>query len=174
MPGRKINTKADLIADINPAWKALNDALEHLSHRQKEKIKDAQQWSVKDHIVHLAAWENSVVYLLQGKPRYEGLGVEETTFLLGDEDVINAAIHRKNQDLTYRQAYDRLQEVHASLMAWIKKMDNPALLKPYRAYLPNEPGQGEGPPLITLIYGNTAYHYNEHLEWINDLLASSD
>jgi hypothetical protein len=171
MPGRKISTKSALVADIIPAWTALNDALERMSDRQKHELKDAHQWSVKDHLIHLAAWENSVVYLLQGQPRHEGLGVEEYTYSLGDEDVINAGIHKKNRDLTYQQAYDRLQAVHTQLMVLIKKMDNTALLKPYRAYLPDEPGEGEGPPVITLIYGNTAYHYHEHLEWINNLIA---
>jgi hypothetical protein len=173
MADRKINTKSALLADIIPAWTALNEALEHLSERQKNELKDAHQWSVKDHLVHLAAWENSVVYLLQGKPRHEGLGVEEYTYTLGDEDVINAAIHKKNQAMTYRQAVKRLRDVHAHLMAQIEQMDNTALLKPYRAYLPDEPGEGEGPPVIALIYGNTAYHYNEHLDWINALLEAN-
>ena len=172
MPARKVNTKAELIADIIPAWTALNEALKSLTVRQKTDLKDAHQWSVKDHLIHLAAWENSVVYLLQGNLRHEGLGVEAYTYELGDEDVINAAIHQHNQDLTYKQAYQRLTDVHARLMALIKKMDDAALLKPYRAYLPDEPGKGEGPPVITLIYGSTAYHYNEHLDWINDLIES--
>jgi hypothetical protein len=170
MADRKINTKAALVGDIIPAWTALNQTLEGLTDWQK-RAKDANGWSVKDHLVHLAAWENSVVYMLQGKPRHEGLGVEAYTYALGDEDVINAAIQKKNRNLSYRQAYEHLQEVHATLMWLVEGMSNAALLKPYRAYLPDEPSQGEGPPVINLIYGNTAYHFNEHLVWINDLIA---
>jgi hypothetical protein len=122
-------------------------------------------------MAHLAAWENSVVSMLQGRPRYEGLEVEAYTYALGDEDVINAAIQKKHTGLSFDQAYERLRAVHATLMGLIEAMSGPALLKPYREYLPDEASEGQGPPVISLIYGNTAYHFNEHLEWINELVA---
>jgi hypothetical protein len=170
MPERKINTKKALIADITQAWTALNQALEALTERQK-RAKDANGWSVKDHLTHLAAWENSVVSMLQGRPRHEGLEVEAYTYELGDEDVINAAIQKKNQGLSYDQAFERMQAVHATLMGLIEEMSSADLLEPYREYLPNEASEGQGPPVISVIYGNTAYHFNEHLEWINELVT---
>lgn len=171
MVKRKTNTKKVLVADIIPAWNDLNEALAKLSNHQKA-LKDAQGWSVKDHLVHLAAWENSVAYLLQGKPRHEGLGIEQYIYSLGDFDVMNDAIQKKNQTVTYRKAYGRLQEVHARLMALIDGMDDASLLKPYRAFLPDEPGEGEGPPVVNLIYSDTSSHFNEHLEWIKDLTSA--
>ena len=42
----------------------------------------------------------------------------------------------------------------------------------YAHFLPDEPGEGEGPPIIDKIYGNTTYHYREHLEWMQVQLGA--
>lgn len=57
-------TKAELATEIEAAWTRLNGALDRLNQAQMTDIRDAQGWAVKDHLVHMAAWERSVaVYL---------------------------------------------------------------------------------------------------------------
>ena len=75
-----IKTKAQLLAEMERDWKALQRALGKLTDAQMTRRLDAAGWNVKDHLVHLMAWERSVVFLLQGKPRHEGLAVSEEVY----------------------------------------------------------------------------------------------
>ena len=33
-----------------------------------------------------------------------------------------------------------------------------------------EDGEGEGPPVLYMLYGNTAEHFSEHRQWIDELV----
>jgi hypothetical protein len=77
MTERRATTNAERLTDLSQAWTALNAVLDQLTQVEKTGPKDAQGWTVKDHLAHLAAWERSVIFMLQGKPRHAGLGVEE-------------------------------------------------------------------------------------------------
>jgi len=173
MSERRVTTKEEMLADIERAWSHLNGALDRLTEEQMTTRQDAQGWTIKDHIVHMAAWERSVVFFLQGKPRHEGLGVDEAVYLEGTEDEINAAIQQQRQGLSLAEALNQLREVHEQLLKLLQPMTDADLLRPYRHYLPEEPGEGEGPPAINLVYGNTADHFAEHQGWIEEVAAEA-
>ena len=99
MPKPAVTAKAKLLADIERTWAALNAQLGRLSAEQMTVLKDHAGWTVKDHIVHIALWERSVVFYLQGKPRWAALGVDEDLFKSHDYDDANAAMQRQNRDL---------------------------------------------------------------------------
>lgn len=166
-------TKTELLAAIEREWEALQTAVSHLTPEQMTAIQDEQGWTVRDHLVHLAAWERSVLFMLHGQPRHEGLGVAESLYLSGDFEAINAAIWAQNQDVSLAVARRRLQAVHQQLLAAIAPLDDAALQKPYAYYLPQEPGGGDGPPAIDKIYSNTAHHFGEHLGWIQALVSGA-
>jgi hypothetical protein len=162
-------TKAELMKEIDSTWPQLNAALDRLTNEQMTNIRDAEGWAVKDHLTHLAAWERSMVYLFQGKPRHEGLGVDERLYLEGSEDEINAAIQQRSKDLTPAEARNQLRDAHERLMALLEPMSDEDLLKPYSHFLPVEPGQDDGSPIFFRVYGNTAGHFKLHLDWITAL-----
>jgi hypothetical protein len=166
-------TKAELLADSERNWTALNAALERLTEAQLTTIRDAQGWSVKDHIVHLTAWERSMVYLLRGQPRHLGLGVEEALYVTGDDDAINAAIEARHRDLPSAAALHAFRSVHAQLLTAIEPLSDTDLHERYRHYLPDSPGDDDGPVVFDLLYGNTAHHFAEHLGWIESLVGES-
>ncbi|HUP28153.1 MAG TPA: DinB family protein [Chloroflexia bacterium] len=163
-------TKSDLLGEIENTWPALNEALDQLSDEQMTGPKDAEGWAVKDHLSHMAAWERSMVYLLQGKPRHEGLGVPEDLYLNASEDEFNAAIQRKCNDQTAAEALTDLRDVHSQLMGLLEKMSDEDLRKPYRHFLPNEPGKADDAPILNRVHGNSAWHFREHLGWIQSLV----
>jgi hypothetical protein len=134
-------------------------------------IRDAQGWAVKDHLVHMAAWERSVVVFLQGKPRYEGLGVDEQMYRAGDEDAINAAIQGRWKDVTPAEALAGFREVHGQLLSLLEPRSDDDLYRPNSDYQVEDPEQPDERPLIGMIYGNTAHHFREHQEWIEHLVA---
>src|SRR5690349_16449116 len=108
MAERKMTTKAELLSDIERAWTALDAALKRLTESQMTTLKDEQGWTIKDHIIHLAAWERSVVYFLQGKPRHEGLGVDQAIYQKGDDDAINAVIQKQRSNTPLSEALAEL------------------------------------------------------------------
>jgi hypothetical protein len=169
MTERRVTTKAELLADTERAWTALQAALNHLTETQMITLKDAQDWSVKDHIVHLTAWERSVLFLLQSRPRHEALGVDEALYLRGDFDAINAAIQQQHKALPLAEALAQSRSVHAQMLAVLEKLTDADLHKTYRHYLPDEPGEGEGPLALDIVYSDTGDHFAEHLPWIEAL-----
>jgi uncharacterized protein (TIGR03083 family) len=168
----RVTTKAELLADTDRNWKTLSAFLDGLTDAQLSAISDAQGWTVKDHLIHLTAWERSAVYFLQGKPRHVGLGTDEATYLTGDDDVINAAIYERQKAMPLADALTQFRAVHQQLLKTLEPLTDADLQKPYHHYLPDEPGVGEGPQAINVVYGNSAYHFMEHLPWIEALVKS--
>jgi hypothetical protein len=121
-----------------------------------------------------------MVYLFQGKPRHEGLGIPEDVYLEkmhqeGGEDEINGAIQSRDKDLTPSQARAQLQDIHGELMRIVEPMSDEDLMKPYRHFLPNEPGRGDDDsPILYRVHGNTAGHFEEHLGWIEALAGKRE
>lgn len=171
MSERQVTAKAELLADIERAWVALNATLDQLTEVQMTTITDPQGWTVKDHIIHMAAWERSVVFFLQGQPRHAGLGVDEALYLNGSDDEINAAIFRQRKDLPLSAALTQFRDVHQQLLNLLQSLTDTDLRKPYRQYLPDEPGEGDGPLAINVIGSNSAEHFTEHLAWMEALVG---
>ncbi|WP_029215052.1 ClbS/DfsB family four-helix bundle protein [Kallotenue papyrolyticum] len=171
MAQQRITTKAELLAAIEQAWLALHATLDQLTDAELTTIKDAHGWTIKDHIIHMTAWERSVVCFLQGTPRHVGLGVSESVYIRGNEDDINALIYQQQKDRPISEALEQLRAVHDQLMTLIQPLTDGDLQKRYRDYLPDEPGEGDGPPAINVIYGNTAHHFTEHRRWIERLIG---
>ncbi len=137
------------------------------------EIRDAQGWAVQDHLVHLAAWERSVVVFLQGMPRHEGLGVDKQLFHSGDEDAVNAAIQGQRKDISLDEALNELRTVHGELLRLVAPLSDDDLYRANSDYQPEETGERDERPVIGMIYGNTANHYREHQEWIESLVSEA-
>lgn len=172
MSARPITTKAELLEAINANWQAINQAIDALSEVRMITIHDVQGWTVKDHIAHMAAWERSALFFLQGKPRHEGLGVSESLYLSEDADLINASIYQQQRTTSLATVIDNFREVHGQLLRALEPITDAELLLPYRHFLPDEPGEGDGPPGINVVYGNSAHHYQEHLAWMRALIEA--
>ncbi|HET6313876.1 MAG TPA: ClbS/DfsB family four-helix bundle protein [Chloroflexia bacterium] len=164
-------TKADLLNAIEGAWTNLNAALDRLTQEQMTETRDPQGWAVKDHLVHIAAWERSVVVFLQGRPRHEGLEVDEQVYARGDDDEINAAIQEKRKDVSLSEALDDMRTVHGQLLSLLEPMTDDDLYKANSDFQPNATGERDERPVAGMIYSNTANHFSEHQEWIESLVS---
>lgn len=162
-------TKEELLAEVASGWDGFNAAINRLAESQLTGAQDEQGWTVKDHLVHLAAWERSTISFLEGKPRHEGLGVEESLYAGDDVDAVNDAIYRQNKNLPLPQVMAMLQDTHQQLLAAIESLTDDNLQKPYHHFQPDQPNDGR--IAIQVIYDNTIEHYDEHLGWIEALLG---
>jgi hypothetical protein len=126
-------------------------------------------WAVKDHLVHVGAWEHSLLALIEGRDRLAGMGlhdpVEENT------DAVNDAVWKLHRNQTLEQALKYFRESHGQLIAALGKLSDADLEKPYSHYQPSEPDEKR--PVVGWVAGNTYEHYAEHIGWINQLLSES-
>jgi hypothetical protein len=161
-----------LVAEIERGWTALNGALDALPAERLSGPRDAAGWTATDHINHLAAWENSIVALLQSRPRHEVLGIDESLFLSRDFDVENDVIRQNMADLSADEARANLRAVHQALLAELAQLTDADLALPYRHYLPDEPRDDDGPTAEAMVRGDTIDHYGEHLAWIEEIIGN--
>ncbi len=154
---------------ISVAWMALEDALDGLVEQQFSEVRDAHGWAIKDHLMNLALWERSIAMLLLGKPRHETLGVSEDDYLTLGHDGINAIIFETYRDRTAAEVLATLRSQHQETLDILNRFTWDDILRPYSHYLPDEPGDDRGEPILYWIMGNTAGHYDEHRAWIEAL-----
>lgn len=161
--------KAVLIERIDNSWPLLQAALNQLSEEQLSSIKDPAGWAVKDHVMHMAAWERGVVFLLQGRPRHEGMWVDEAVYQSGSFETINVAVFERFANLPAKEALAALAQAHQEMMAVLEGLSDADLARPYGDYVPEEAGEEGGAPVINVVLADTADHFAEHLEWIEAL-----
>lgn len=167
-------TKAEILARMDASWDRLMQYVNACSPESLTGPTDPAGWTAKDHLAHLAAWERSMVYLLQGLPRHEGLGVEEAVYLEGGFDEINAVIQQASSDLPLEDVLALLASVHAQLRGIVEALPESELQQPYSHFLPDEPGRDDDQsPIILRISGNSDHHFDEHLPYIERIVATA-
>jgi hypothetical protein len=159
------------LASVDSAWQDLYSFLSALSPSQAS-LRDHVGWSVKDHVTHLAVWEDSVTVLFRGGRRHEALGIDESVFSAGAFDEINEAIKSRLEAIPLTQAMHQLDQGHSQLMARLSALSDADLMSTVRDTFPSAPRTDER-PLASLIWDNTGGHFVEHLEWMRELASKS-
>jgi hypothetical protein len=164
-----VTAQNSAVEQINKGWSELNALVDSLGPKGLTQA-GPDGWAVKDHLVHVAAWEHSLLALLDGRHRLSAMGVPGAT---GDTDAINAAVWSLHRHKTPEQALDYFRQTHALLMERLASMSDAELKLPYNHYQPNEPRDlDDDRPVADWVAGNTYEHYAEHLGWINQIIES--
>jgi hypothetical protein len=162
-------TKTELLNLIDGSWRKLNGIVDGLDEEQLTTLRDANNWTIKDHLAHVTAWEQSVLALLEGRDRNEAAGiVGATDDMTVDEE--NAIIQRRNVDRSLADVREAFQRSHRQVVAAIEALSDDDLLRSYAHYQPHVPDAPEE-PVVGWIIGNTYEHYDEHIGWIGDMIA---
>lgn len=144
-------------------WEDLQAYINTLTEEQLTQPTDAAGWTVKDHLIHLAVWEDGMIALLDHKPRYERMGVPKEVWNSDDVDVINDVIYQKHKDTPLAEVQATFQQVHDRLMAKIRTLTTEDILRPDKYY---NPESNSDDPVVGRIAGNTFGHYEEHKPWM--------
>jgi uncharacterized protein (TIGR03083 family) len=162
-------TKADLLVWMTQGRTALEQVLGQLSEAQLTASGPNGGWTVKDHLAHLAAWERGIAALLQRRPRWAAMGLDEATISNYDEEGVNALIYRQNKDRPLTEVLADFHEAHRQILAALDDLSDAELFKPYASYS-GEPAGDDTRPIVGWIAGNTYEHYAEHQAWIEAML----
>ena len=159
-----------VVEPIEKSWKELNALVDSLGPSGLS-LTGPDGWAVKDHLIHVAAWEHSLLALLDGADRHQAMGVGRD---VDETDAINAAVWAMHKDKTPEEALDYFHRTHALLMKRLGGMSDADLQLPYNHYQPNEPRDpDDNRPALDWVAGNTYEHYAEHRDWINQLVRNS-
>lgn len=164
-------TQANSVVEpIQKSWTELNSLVESLG-ASRLSITGADGWAVKDHLIHIAAWEHSLLALLEGADRHQAMGVGRE---VEETDAINAAVWAMHRNKTPEEALDYFHQTHALLLKLLRTMSDDDLRRPYNHYQPNEPrNANDNRPALDWVAGNTYEHYAEHIDWIGQLVKDS-
>ena len=159
-----------VVERIERSWKELNSLVESLGPTGLS-LTGTDGWAVKDHLIHIAAWEHSLLALLEGADRHEAMGVARD---VDETDAINEAVWSMHKDKTPEEALDYFHRTHALLMKRLGQMSDADLQLPYNHYQPEEPKDpDDNRPALDWVAGNTYEHYAEHMDWMNQLVKDS-
>jgi hypothetical protein len=163
--------KAELMDRISQGWEDLERVLAGLEQPALERVDPETGWAIKDHLFHLAAWERGVAYLIDGRPRYEGMGVTQAEWLDLDMDATNQVIFERNRDRSGAEALAYFREAHRDMLDALAPLGDADL---YRAYAEYDVEEGEFPdrPIIGWIIADTYEHYAEHTDTFRTLLGA--
>jgi len=163
--------KTELLERVERARAALEETIRPLSDAKLVAPGPYEGWSVKDHLAHLATWEQGMAALLQQRPRYAAMDVDEKTYLSSSTDDLNAIVYQHHKDRSPAEVLAAFRQAHRHLLAALDGLTDADLFRTYSHYQPDEPGEDSGEPILKWIAGNTYEHYAEHQAWIQALVA---
>jgi hypothetical protein len=159
-------TTAEMLSRVNEGWEKLQNWLSTLTDEQLNNTTDAAGWTVKDHLMHLAVWEDGIEALLQKQSRHKRMGLPDGVWGNYDVDDINAMIQQAHKDKPAAEIRSLSNEIHQRLVSTIASMTDDALNLPYKHYAPDTDREQ---PVFGWIVGNTYEHYAEHLPWMKTI-----
>ena len=161
--------KAALLALIATDWQRLEDFIAGLTPEQLTTPNRTTGWAIKDHLAHLAAWEGGIVWLLRGRPRPAGMGLDDHTFYHTNMDEVNERIYQQNREHPHTEVMTHFRAIHQQMLEALADLQEEDLTRPYGTYDVNGPGRDDGRPIIRWIAADTYEHYQEHLSYFNQL-----
>ena len=158
------------VEPIEEGWHRLQAKVDTLSHEDLE-LKGDGQWAVKDHLVHIAAWELSLLAVLDGTDVRTGMGVPGAP---EDMDGLNEAVWLAHRHESVAEALAYSRRSHEALMARLGEMTDADLRRSYNHYQPNDPRDPhDDRPVVEWVAPNTYEHYAEHLGYIESVIKES-
>jgi hypothetical protein len=164
-------TVPDMAIGIERAWRPFRDMIAALPPEQLDGPVDASGWSVKDHIAHVTAWESGVTAVLQGRPRYEGMGITDEDIDLNDIDTLNARVHDAFASMPADEVVEEAQLKHEGFMMELEALPEEAVRWPLQKYLDGANADGGKRTVGDWFWDNSGAHFEEHLRYIKDILA---
>jgi hypothetical protein len=154
----------DMLLRIHDGFDSLMKAVATLDEREISRVEKEGQWSMKDHLAHIAAWEEILLrFHIGGEPFESAVDLDGAKYRVTPYDVINEHLHHKNESLAVGDVMRKLKLGHEAVVRAVGRLSDEELGRP-RAWL--DTPEGPSGPLSQYIAWNTYEHYAEHLETI--------
>jgi hypothetical protein len=158
--------KPELLARIRNHYQRVQALVDMLT--EAELLTPLADWSVKDHLAHLAAWQGAALAALDGKLMHEGLGLPQPPADRRDWDSINATLHGIWLAVSPAETKDSLRSGHEALIAALEQTPETGLHAAYR-----DREAPEGVTIMDVVAANSYEHFLEHETWIREQLEQA-
>lgn len=159
-------TKEELLGSIERSYARIEAAIARMTPEQLTGRRDANGWSGKDHLAHLAAWRRLLVTLLTRGEMEAALGAGRSRSV----DEINATIYDRERDSPLPAVLDDFRQAHQRVLAALAPLSIADLSLPYAHYRPDDP-ETRDEPVGGWVVGNTFGHDEEHAPVLEALAA---
>lgn len=153
-------TKTELLAELDQEWAKIERNCFGLSEADMVEPGAEGEWSVKDILAHLSAWEKYLLdrlgYIMTGQqPQY---GV-----LTSWDDVhrFNTQVYSENKDRPLTSVVIEFRSLYRGVMTVLEAVNEALLSEPYTYDFPQDKLT-----VMELIRSNTFEHYREHCKSI--------
>jgi hypothetical protein len=160
MTNTEPTNKAELQERIRADRARLERVLAPLDDAALEKA-GPDGWAIKDHLAHLAAWSEKAAAAVQGRPAYEGLGLDKSAVGLS-EDEINARLQARSHSRPAADLLAEFRQANDHMLQLISDLPESKLFGPQA-----------DERLLANITGNTYEHDSEHQGWIEERLRGA-
>ena len=150
------DTPAATLTRFDQAFTELEETLKTLSPHDLTEIRDPAGWSAKDHVMHVAIWEQALLAGLDGRPRHQVLGIDASTEGSEDWDAMNAMIFANTRHRTLDDVMKALHSSYAQTRARLTAVVAGT-------------GGATGDKLVESLPGYID-HYDQHRGWIVELV----
>jgi hypothetical protein len=149
-------TRQELLAELDQEWARIERICFTLGEEAMCKPGAQDDWSVKDLLCHLSAWEKYLLdrlsYVLTGQtPRYPVMQTWE------DVHRFNAQVFEQNKDRPLTSVVIEFRSLYRGVMKVLEALDDELLNQPYSYDF-----SADKLTLLQLIRANTYEHYREH------------
>ena len=125
-------------------------------------------WAVKDHLVHIGAWEHWLLALFERRDLLAAMGAAGAGKAVDD---INAVVYERHRHDTPEQARAYFNDAHRQLMSVLDRQSTEDFERPYDVFFPPAEGESDTQPVLVAVAANTYEHYDEHIGWIKEMRA---
>jgi len=149
-------SKAQILTDIQREWILFEQMLSRLAEEQLLMSGVIGQWSVKDILAHIVAWEKVLLDRLEGVLSMEPLKYPP---IMNNDDVelFNKNTFLENRERSLFDVQHEFHSIYQELLAVLEVLDESALTRP----VPWD-WASEDLRLWHIIIANTCDHYQEH------------
>ena len=161
-------TAEEIVDRVERGWHELESLVAGLDDEGLSLHRAPDGWAVKDHLVHVAAWEHWLLALFEHREKLAAMGAGTAN---RDVDGVNQVVYENHRDDSAQDARRYFREAHERLMAVLRGRSTADFEKPYATFF--NPGEEKNEqPVLVAVAGNTYDHYAEHVQWIKEQLES--
>lgn len=161
-----------LARNIEADWAKLEASLAGLNEPQFSQICDEHEWSIKDHLAHIAHWEEVLLMMFLDIPFEETMRIPWGKYPVFED--VNEALRRQWVDFSPNFILNRLRRVHHQLMEKLSPLSEEDMQTPVKQFFSSIwIPEYEERNMAEFTRAHTDTHYRDHAAWIHQMKASA-